>query len=149
MKASGWLKLLAGLLTIFTIGHTLGTAAPTVTRGAQEASVFAAMQSFRFPIMGFNRTYWELYRGFALIISLQLLVMAIMAWQLSAVGATDPRRALPMAITLQLGCIGLLVLGWMFFFTAPIVIAAVATACSTIAVVLLVKAARTPGLNSN
>lgn len=27
------------------------------------------MQSFRFAVMGFDRTYWDLYRGFALIIS--------------------------------------------------------------------------------
>jgi hypothetical protein len=39
---------LAVLLAIFAAGHTLGTAAPQVTRGPQEAAVFAAMQGFRF-----------------------------------------------------------------------------------------------------
>jgi hypothetical protein len=139
MKSRIWLKILSCLLAIFAIGHTLGTAAPKVTRGPGEASVFEAMQSFRFPIMGFNRTYWELYRGFALVISLQLLVMMAIAWQLSVISAKNPRQALPMAITLQIGCIGLLVLSWMFFFAAPIFMAFVAVLCASFAVIQLAR----------
>jgi hypothetical protein len=139
MKAATWLKLLAGLLALFALGHTLGTAAPKVTHGSGEASVFAAMQGFRFPIMGFNRTYWEFYRGFALIISLQLFLMMVIAWQLSAISTKDTRQALPMAVTLQIGCLGLLALSWMFFFTGPIVMAFMAVVLSTIAVVRLAR----------
>lgn len=69
MKAWIWFRGLAALLAVFAAGHTLGTAAPHVTRGAREAALFDAMQSFRFPVMGFNRTYWEFYRGFAITIS--------------------------------------------------------------------------------
>ena len=85
MKPWIWLRGLAVLLAIFAVGHTLGTAAPKVTRGPQEAAVFAAMQGFRFPVMGFQRTYWDFHRGFALIISLQLLLMMAIAWQLSTI----------------------------------------------------------------
>lgn len=38
MKASIWLRILAVLLVIFAVGHTIGTAAPKVTRGAPEAA---------------------------------------------------------------------------------------------------------------
>ena len=141
MKAATWLRLLAGLLALFALGHTLGTAAPKVTHGAGEASVFAAMQDFSFPIMGFTRTYWELYRGFALVISLQLLVMMVIAWQLGTISVKNARQALPIAVTLQIGCLGLFVLSWMFFFTAPIVMAFLAVLFSTIAVVLMVRPA--------
>lgn len=137
MKARIWLKSLAVLLALFALGHTLGSAVPKVTHGPGEASVFEAMQTFRFPIMGFNRTYWELYRGFALIISLQLLVMMTMAWQLSRITQSNARLALPMAITLQMGCIGLLILSWMFFFTAPIIMSFIGVLFATIAVLQL------------
>jgi len=76
-----WLRGLAVDLAIFAAGHTLGTAIQHVTRGPRQAAVFTAMQSFSFTVMGFNRTYWDFYRGFALIISLQLLVMSSIAWQ--------------------------------------------------------------------
>jgi hypothetical protein len=137
MKPWIWLRVLAVLFGIFVVGHTLGTAAPKVTLGPQEATVFAAMQGFRFRIMGFDRTYWEFFRGFALIISVLLLVMMAIAWQLGTISKQSRRLALPMAITLQLGCVGLLILSWLFFFGAPIVICAMAVVCSTGAVIAL------------
>ena len=137
MKPSIWLKILAVLFALFAVGHTLGTAAPKVTRGPEEASVFEAMQNFRFPIMGFNRTHWEFYRGFALVISVQLIVMAAITWQLSGIARRSPKQALPMAITLLVGGIGLAVLGWMFFFGAPILMSFLAVVCSAIVVILI------------
>src|SRR5262249_54004683 len=72
MKAYIWLRCLAALLALFTIGHTLGTYSPKVVRGPAEAAMFQAMQSFRFPIMGFERTHWDFYRGFAITVSVLL-----------------------------------------------------------------------------
>lgn len=140
MKAWISLRVLSVMLALFCLGHTLGTAAPRVKRGAPEVAVFAAMQDFRFPIMGFERSHWDFYRGFALVISLLLLVLAVIAWQLAALGRRAPREALPMAITLQLCCLGLLVLAWLFFFGAPILMSVIATLVSTIAVVFLTRA---------
>ncbi len=106
MKATTWSRVLAVVLVLFATGHTLGTAAPRVRRGPSEAALFRAMQGFHFPVMGFDRTYWDFYRGFALTISLFL---------------------------------------WLFFFTIPIVLAAVATFCATGLVVLLARDARMSG----
>lgn len=142
MKTTTWIRTLAGILGFFAVGHTLGTAAPHVRHGPAEAAVFEAMQGFRFPIMGFDRTYWEFYRGFALTIGLLLLILAIMAWQLGAVSQRDPNGALPMAITLQLACIGILVLSWMFFFGGPLVMSALAVACASVVVLRLRRDAR-------
>jgi hypothetical protein len=139
MKPSIWLKILAGLLALFAIGHTLGTASPKAIHGPEEASLFQAMQNVHFPIMGFNRSHWEFYRGFALVISLQLVVMMAIAWQLSLIAKRNPRQALPMAITLQAGCIGLAVLAFMFFFGGPILMSLLSVACSTLVVVLIVN----------
>jgi len=142
MKPGAWLKALAVVLALFAIGHTLGTAVPKVTRGAPEAALFQAMRTFTFPIMGFHRSYWDFYRGFAIDISLLLVVMTVVAWQLSAISTRDPRQALPMAITLQLGCLGILVLSVVFFFAGPVVMSAAAVLVSTVAVALLVRDAR-------
>ena len=139
MKPRTWLRGLAGILALFALGHTLGTAVPKVTRGPSEAALFRAMQSFRFPVMGFERTYWDFFRGSVLIISVLLALMAVIAWQLSTVSEHDPRRALPIAVTLQLGCMGLLVLSWFFFFGGPIILSLVATVCATGAVVTLAR----------
>jgi hypothetical protein len=133
MKSWMWLRGLAVLLALFAAGHTLGTASPHVTRGAQEAAVFDAMQSFRFPIMGFSRSYWEFYRGLALTVTVLMFALAVMAWQIGAISRRVGRAALPLVITLQLACVGLLIVGWFFFFGAPIVFSAGAVVLSTVA----------------
>jgi hypothetical protein len=139
MKAWIWLRGLAVILGLFAAGHTMGTAAPHVTRGVREAATFDAMQSFQFPIMGFDRTYWDFYRGFALTISVLQVAMAVMAWQAGTITKSAGRAALPMAVTLQCVCIGLLVLSCLFFFGGPIVFSAVAVLVSTIAVFSLAR----------
>jgi hypothetical protein len=137
MRAVPWLRALAVVLALFALGHTVGTASPHVTRGARESIVFMAMQGFRFPVMGFERSHWDFYRGFALTISVLQGVMAVVAWQLAAVCKVSARAARPIAVTLLVGCVGLLVVSEYFFFTPPIVFSAVATALAARAVVLL------------
>ena len=93
MRSWIWLRSLAVVLAIFTLGHTLGTAAPKVTRGEREATLFTAMQSYRFPIMGFDRSYWDFYRGLAITISVLMLLMTVFAWQLGTLSRRDPLAA--------------------------------------------------------
>lgn len=145
MSAPGWLRAQAGVLALFAAGHTLGTAAPRVTRGAAESALFRAMQSYRFPVMGFDRSYWDFYRGFAITISVLMLVMAVVAWQAGAVAARSPRQALPLAVTLLLGCAGLVAVSLRFFFAAPVLFSAAAALCALVAAALLAReAARAP-----
>jgi hypothetical protein len=138
MRAWIWLRSLAGIMAFFAFGHTLGTL-PVVRRGPQEAALFAAMQDFRFPVMGFTRSYWEFYRGFSLTISAALLLLMVFAWQVSNISRRAPREALPMAVTLLAGCVSLLALSWMFFFTGPVISSAVATVVAAGAVVALMR----------
>lgn len=140
MTPSRWLKIQSVILLLFAAGHTLGTAAPQVRRGPGEAAVFAAMKDFHFPIMGFDRSHWDFYRGFALTISVLMLIMAVVAWQLAAISRSNPKAALPMAITLQAGCAGLLIVGAFFFFGAPILFSAIALLSASAAVVSLARA---------
>lgn len=125
-----WLRATAVILALFALGHTLGTAAPHVSRGAKEAAVFRAMQGFRFPVMGFTRSYWEFYRGFAITISVLQVALAIVAWQTATVAGREPRAAVPLATTVLATCVGLLIASLVFFFSGPIAMAAAASACA-------------------
>jgi hypothetical protein len=144
MKSATALKFLSAILFLLALGHTLGTAIPSVERGAPEAAVFAAMQGFRFPIMGFTRSYWDFYRGLALNETVLLLMLVAITWQLAAIARRNPREALPIAITLLIGCAGLLIVGWEFFFSIPIVMLAAAVTCATIVVVASRRATPEP-----
>lgn len=137
MRSPIVLKALSVVLFLFALGHTLGTSAPEVQRGAPEAAVFAAMQSFRFPIMGFTRSYWDFYRGLAITVGILMFALAAIAWQLAGIAERHGREALPIAVTLLLGCVGMLVVGFEFLFAVPIVFSGVTVLLAGAVVVLL------------
>jgi hypothetical protein len=146
MKASTWLRSLAAVLGVFAVGHTIGLLKPA--QSGSQAAVADTMRSISFPVMGFHRSYWEFYRGFGLFLSVDLVVLGVIAWQLSGISRRDPRQAVPMAITLQLACLASFILSWSFFFAAPIVVSLLAVFCSTAALVRLRKDSQRSGVAS-
>ena len=132
MKQSILLRIASGLTLVLFGGHTLRALDPS-SRGPEEAAVFMAMQSYPFSIMGFRRTHWDFYRGFSLLFSVTLLLLAVLLWQLGAMAKDDPARTRPLVAALGLGYMGFTVLCGMFFFTAPAVVSAAATICIALA----------------
>jgi hypothetical protein len=147
MKPWIWLRALAGVLVFFTIGHTMGLLKPPAS-GTPAAAVLATMGSVHFPVMGFERSYAEFYRGFGLFVSLEFALLAVLAYQVSGLCRRHPRQAMPMAITLQAACIATAILSWLFFFAAPIVMSVVALVCSTLALVALARDSATATMAS-
>ena len=132
MKQSILLRIASALSLIFCAGHTYGTLNPS-SRDPEEAAVFMAMQAYPFNIMGFRRTHWDFYRGFSLLFSVTLLMLAVLLWQLGGMSKSDPARIRPMIAVLATGYLGYTVLCGTFFFTAPAVVAAAATLCIALA----------------
>jgi hypothetical protein len=139
MRATLVLKSLSVILFLFALGHTLGTSSPQVQRGPAEAAVFRAMQSYRFPIMGFTRSYWDFYRGLAITAGILMFALAAIAWQLAGIAQRHGREALLIAGTLLLGCVGMLIVGFEFLFAIPIVFSAVTVLLAMAGVVLLLR----------
>lgn len=132
MKQSILLRTASLLSLIFCAGHTYGTLKPS-SRGPEEAAVYMAMQAYPFNIMGFRRTHWDFYRGFSLLFSVTLLMLAVLLWQLGAMSKSDPAPVRPLIAVLAVGYLGYTVLCGAFFFTAPAVLAAAATLCIALA----------------
>ena len=118
MSTKNVLKSAAILLAIFALGHTYGTFW-FPSQGPAEDALFASMRDFTFPVMGVERSHWLFYRGFALFLSWNLVVLVVFAWQLANLSARRPVDARPLLVTLFLGTIGLAVLSWIYFFPAP------------------------------
>ena len=140
MKPAIWFRALAAVLAFFTLGHTVGTR-HAITNAPQEAAVITAMQSFRVPVMGFERTYWEFYRGFSVSISVLLATMMVIAWQLANLSRRDPRGAVPLAVTVLLACAAQVVVSFVYFFTAPMITSVLAVVCAGMGTALLAREA--------
>lgn len=133
-----WFRALAAVLAFFTLGHTVGTRR-AITGAPQEAAVVAAMQGYRVPVMGFERSYWEFYRGFSVSISVLLATLMVIAWQLATLSRRNPRAALPLAVTLLCACLGQAIICFIYFFTAPIITSVLSVIFAAIGTALLAR----------
>ena len=135
MKPWIWLRIAAALQAFFAFGHTAGGIPRAAVRGAQEQSLFAAMQSFRFDVMGATRSHWDFYQGFGLSISINLAILAVLMWQLGNLTRSDSQAARPLLFTLLISEILGGLVSWQYFFAGPIVTSALVVLCLSMALV--------------
>ena len=131
-KQSALLRAASALTLVFCAAHTYTILDPS-SRDPEEAAVFMAMQAYPFRIMGFRRTHWDFYRGYSLLFSVTLLLLAVLLWQLGAVARSDPARARPLIATLFAAYLAFTVLCGLYFFTAPAALSAAAAICLALA----------------
>ncbi|HEV2491376.1 MAG TPA: hypothetical protein VGT03_16350 [Candidatus Acidoferrales bacterium] len=118
MKSQLLYRIVAVLLLLFAVGHTLGFRKVDPRWGAN--SVVESMRSFHFQAQGFSRTYWEFYSGFGFFVGVFLLFTAVLTWQFGGLPSETLARLSGPAWALA-GCfIAVTVLSWRYFFIAPI-----------------------------
>ena len=127
MKASIFYRAAAGLLVLFSVGHTLGFRQSDPTWGVDP--VLASMRSTHFTIQGFTRTYWDFFTGAGFTVGVLYLFAAVLAWQLAGL----PAESLALMRTTAWGfacCFAaVIVLSWAYLFWIPIVLSGAVTAC--------------------
>ena len=128
MKPSILLRVAAVLSLLYFLGHTAGRPWTPVHSPAVDA-VVDAMKQQRFAAMGRSRTYWDFYQGFGLAISLDLLVQTLVLWHLGTMAKADPARVRPLVALFCVALVANGVLGTIFFFPSPVVLAVAIAVC--------------------
>ena len=133
MKATTWLRTASVLVFLFFLAHTAAVLIPAPSSGSAEDAVVSAMKNFRFDAMGAERSLWNYWDGFNFILSVHLLALAVIAWQLGRLARRDPAGVRPLVGTLGLGMLGTAVACWKYFFLAPAALSTLAAAASLVA----------------
>lgn len=120
MKPSTIYRVVAVLLVLYALGHTLGFSRVDPRWGVN--APLAALQRITFTAQGTpGRTYWGFYLGFGYFCSVLMLLAAALAWQLGRVPG-DVLRHLQLIAWAFAGAFVLATcITWVFFFTAPVV----------------------------
>jgi hypothetical protein len=142
MKAFHSLRVAAILTLLYCAGHTIGMPWTPYT-DSEAMSVLETMKSHRFEAEGFKGTYWDLYFGFGLIISVYLLVQAVVLWQVASLARTDAIRVRPIAVSFLVAFVINAALSWKYFFVVPVVLAGLIAICLALALVLAGRAQAT------
>ena len=131
MKISLFYRIASVLLILFAVGHTLGFRRVDPRWGID--SIIAALRSTRFDVQGLNRTYWDFYTGFGLFVTVLLVFVAVLAWQLGGL-PKDSLSGMP-GVTWGLAVCFLVVtfLSWRYFFILPVVFSGIITICLILA----------------
>lgn len=137
MKASPFYRIAAVLLLLFAIGHMLGFRQADPAWHAN--AVLAAMQSVHFDMMGFTRTYWDLFLAGGFSVGVFFLFSAILSWQLGGLSPASLGQMRFATWAFALCFAAITVLSWMYLFLIPIAFSALITLCLTVAAWLSMK----------
>jgi hypothetical protein len=139
MKASLFYRIAAVLLLLFAVAHTLGFSQPDPKWGVD--ALLASMRSSHFDVMGFNRTYWDLFVAAGLSVGVFYLFAAILAWQLARLPAQTLALMRVIAWSFALVFAVITVVSWKYLFVIPVVFSIVIASCLTAAAWLSAKPA--------
>src|SRR6516162_5828687 len=125
MKASLLYRIASILLILFALGHTLGFR--RVDRRWGVDSIIAALRSTHFNVQGLNRTYWDFYTGFGLFVTVLLVFIAVLSWQLGSL-PRESLSAMPVVTWGLAACFAVVTfLSWKYFFMVPLFFSGVIT----------------------
>jgi hypothetical protein len=116
LRTASVLTLVHALLNAFA-GLLSGT-----SKAQDETAVLGAMKALRFDAMGSMRTYWDFYFGFGVFLSVNLILLSAVMWQLAALAETAPGSARTFIALLCIGFLVFAALSSLYFFVAPVVI---------------------------
>jgi hypothetical protein len=144
MKASMLYRIVAVLLLLFALGHTVGFRQSDPKWGVD--AVLGSMQTVHFVVQGFNRTYWDLFEAAGFSVGVFYLFAAILAWQLGGLPTATLALMRGTRWAFALCFAAITVVSWKFLFVIPIVFSIVITLCLIAAAWLPAKQVSMPAV---
>jgi hypothetical protein len=132
MKPPTLLRIAAVLSFLYFLGHSAGMPW-TPSEGAATSTLIGLMKSYRFEVLGSERTYWDFYEGFGLTVSVFMLLEAVVLWFLARLAVKEAHRLRPLVLAFLAANVAQLVLVVRFFFLPPLVLSAANTLCLALA----------------
>jgi hypothetical protein len=134
MKPKLLLRITAGLVLFFAVGHSAGhfMRKSNLTPEAQE--VLKGMESVKFDFNGSMRSFDLFYEGMSLNLIITLLAFTVIYWMLSNGVEYAPRLVKSILWPLALTMAAFTITGFMFFFIVPAVTCLAAAALTAIAI---------------
>jgi hypothetical protein len=119
MKAKLLIRIAAGCMLFFALGHSAGHATRKNIDNPQAQEVLKAMTSFKFDQFGQMRSYDENYTGMSLNLIATLLMLTVLLWFLSKLAEQSPKATRQILLPVALCSFAFAVTGFLYFFLLP------------------------------
>jgi hypothetical protein len=133
MSSKVLMRIAAGFVLFFAVGHTVGHLNRYQVSDTQGKEVLRAMREYQFDMFGQPRSYDENYTGMSLNLILTLLTFVTILW-LNA--GNNETRALQVNGAVGVCLLGFSVTGFLYFFPLP------AITCLIAAVLIFISIAK-------
>lgn len=142
MKAKIWIRIAAGCMLFFALGHSAGHFTRHNLTDPRGQEVIDAMTSYKRNMFGSMRSFDENYTGMSLNLIATLLMLTLVLWILSRAAAQQPKTTAYIIIPVALCAFFFSVTGFTYFFALPAITCLVAGISLSVAVFKLYKTAR-------
>lgn len=113
------LRIAAGLVLFFVLGHSVGHFTRKEVTDPQARHVLKIMEEYKFDLFGQLRSYDENYTGMSLNLLLSLLLITSIILITTRFTESSPRIAQQLLLPVMLCLLGFSVTGFLFFFPVP------------------------------
>jgi hypothetical protein len=122
MKSHVLLRVASALTLAHALLNSFAGLLSGTSENQEEALLLNAMKALKFDAMGSLRTYWDFYFGFGVLLTVNLLLISALLWQLASLVKVAPAIARPFIGLLCIAFMAFAVLSGLYFFIAPLVI---------------------------
>ncbi|HEX3008717.1 MAG TPA: hypothetical protein VHO90_13990 [Bacteroidales bacterium] len=119
MNAKIWIRIAAGCMLFFALGHLAGHFSRNNTDDPHGKEVINAMKEYKRDLFGTMRSYDENYTGMSLNLVATLLMLTVVLWVLSNLVDNNPKATTHIIIIIALCSYFFAITGFLFFFPVP------------------------------
>lgn len=134
MKSKLLIRLAAGCLLFFALGHTIGHFTRHDVNDPKAQEVLNIMAAEKFDMFGQMRSYDENYTGMSANLILTLFAFIAILWSVSGITIDNRKLAISILIPVSLCVLGFSITGFLYFFMLPAVTCLLATLLLCIAI---------------
>lgn len=128
MKPTIFLRVASILTLIHAALHTIGGVFGT-PKEPEQVTVLETMKAHHFLVMGSQRAYWDFFFGYGLFVTISLLLMAVLLWQLGEIAKTQASLIRPMLVAFIFAFCAIAIISGRYFFAGPAVTEVVIAIC--------------------
>jgi hypothetical protein len=110
------LRVAAALTFAHAMLNTFAGLLSGTSKNQEEVLLLNAMKALHFDALGSLRSYWDFYFGFGLFLTVNLLLLAVMMWQLASLAKVEQALARPFIGVVCIAFLVFAILSWLYFF---------------------------------
>jgi hypothetical protein len=137
MKTKILLRIAAGCLLFFALGHCIGHLTRHQVTDPKAKEVLQIMSSNKFDMFGQMRSYDENYTGMSFNLIITLITITIIVWLLSGSADKQAKLTRNLLIPIVICVLGFSITGFLYFFLMPAITCLIASIIITIGILKL------------